>query len=287
MNDRDHGQCVLDETLTEYLEGSLDPAIKAASEVHLLSCQPCRGRLAFFMRVLQPEVDSEEASALKAISTEWDKRKESNSPLRPRVSGLFIAIAAVVIVLVGVSSIWFARQQGAEPESPEEILALLLEQNRPFEARLSGQPHVSIERTRGANETGVSYTLLAGEMTRLSANSHEMGRFRLLEKEFSKAIPYLEIAEREVGASAAVHNDLGVAYLEGGNGSQYDKAESEFLHALQHDESFAPAAFNLALFYERTNATAQAKVQWKRYLELDSKSDWAREANERLQGLSR
>ena len=286
MNDRDHGQCVIDETLTEYLEGSLDPAIKAASEVHLLSCQPCRGRLAFFMHVLQPEVDSEESVALRAISAEWDKRKENNLPLRPRVSGLFMAIAAVVIVLVGVSSVWMARQ-GAEPESAEEIVTLLLEQNRPFEARLAGQPHLSIERTRGTGETGVSYTLLAGEMTRLSANSHEMGRFYLLEKEFRKAIPYLEIAEREVGASAAVHNDLGVAYLEDGNGSHHNKAESEFLHALQHDESFAAAAFNLALFYERSNSTAQAKAQWKRYLELDSESDWAREANERLQGLSR
>jgi hypothetical protein len=33
-----HGQCLTDETLTDYLEGALDPAIKAASEVHLIAC---------------------------------------------------------------------------------------------------------------------------------------------------------------------------------------------------------------------------------------------------------
>lgn len=286
MKDRDFGQCVTEETLTEYLEGILDPAIRAASEVHLLSCQSCRDRLAFFMRVLQPDVDAQEQHELEAISAEWDKRKE-NRPPRPRVSGFFMAVAAVAVVLVGMSAFWFARQQVTEPESAEEVVGLLQEQGRPFEARMSGQPHRGIEQTRTAGDIEVSYSLLAGEMTRLSANSHEMGKFYLLEKDFSRAIPYLEIAEREVGASAAVHNDLGVAYLENGNGSQHVKAGAEFRHALQHDESFAAAAFNLALFYERINATAQAKAQWKRYLEMDSKSDWAREAEERLQRLSR
>ena len=51
--------------------------------------------------------------------------------------------------------------------------------------------------------------------------------------------------------------------------------------------ALATAAFNLAVFYERTNAIAQAEAQWKQYLELDSKSDWAVEARERLEGLSR
>jgi hypothetical protein len=41
------------------------------------------------------------------------------------------------------------------------------------------------------------------------------------------------------------------------------------------------------LFYEHTNATSQAEAQWKRYLELDPKSDWAMEARGRLQELSR
>jgi len=289
VRDTQHGQCLTDETITEYLEGNLEPPVKAASEVHLVSCEKCRELLAFFMRVLQPEISSEEAVALEAISVEWDKRKASAAP--PQRKSVFqrwvvpfAAVAAAVLVAV---SVWLVREQSVEPKSAIEVVRLLLEQNRPFEARMTGQTHRPIVRTRGAKDSGVSYGLLAGEMSRLAANSYEMGRFHLLQKDFVQAIPYLETAEREAGAIASVHNDLGVAYLESGNRVQFEMAEAQFLRALQQDGALAAAAFNLALFYERTNDTAKAEAQWKRYLELDSKSDWATEAKGRLQGLSR
>jgi len=47
VTDKSHGECLTEETLTEYLEGGLDPAIKLASEVHLIACDGCRGRLGF------------------------------------------------------------------------------------------------------------------------------------------------------------------------------------------------------------------------------------------------
>jgi Tfp pilus assembly protein PilF len=78
-----------------------------------------------------------------------------------------------------------------------------------------------------------------------------------------------------------------VAYLESENATQLSKAADEFRHALRTDSSFAPAAFNLAVFYERAGATAQAETQWKVYLGLDAQSEWAIEAQARLQGLSR
>lgn len=290
MRGKDHGQCLTDETLTEYLEGGLDPAIKAASEVHLLACNECRNNLAFFMRVLEQEVDEQEAIALQAVTAEWEKKKRGSKV--PRKTGTFpsflIAFAAVAaVLLIGVLSVRFMMQRSAEPKSASEVVQLLLAQNRPFESRMASEPHLPIVRTRGVEDSGVSYGLLAGEMTRLSANSHEMGRFYLLQKDFDRAISYLEIAEREVGAGAAVHNDLGVAYFESGNAARADKAGQEFQHALENDRTFAPAAFNLAVFYEHVNETAQAAAQWKRYLELDSKSDWAGEARGRLQGLRR
>jgi tetratricopeptide (TPR) repeat protein len=290
VRDRDHGLCLTDETLIEYLEGNLEPAIRAASEVHLVSCETCRDQLAFFMHMLQPDVSSEEASALQAITAEWDRRgTNERTPTRgfkgTRSLRAFTAVAAVLVV--GLVSVWIIRERSVEPKSATEVVQVLLQKNRPFEGRMAGQSHLPIVRIRGTDDTGVSYGLLAGEMTRMRANSHEMGRFYLLQKDFTRAISYLEIAEREVGASAAVHNDLAVAYLEGGSGARLEKAQVELLHALWADRSFAPAVFNLALFYERTNATALAEAQWKRYLELDSDSNWAKEARGRLQGLSR
>jgi hypothetical protein len=282
-----HGECLAEETLTEYLEGTLDVALKAASEVHLIACDDCRNRLGFFMRLLDEEVGAEETRNLQAIAAEWDRKKSDRRISRG--TGTFpvwflglIGIAAAL--LVGFLSVRFVTDRQAEPKSGSEVVQLLLAHQRPFESRMDNEPHLPIVRTRGADDPAVSYGLLAGEMTRLSADTHQMGRFYLLQKEFSKAIQYLDIAAREVGATAGVYNDLGVAYLESGDSM---KANLQFQHALGMDPSCSAAVFNLALFYERENEPAEAAAQWKRYLELDPKSDWANEAQERLQALSR
>jgi len=291
VRDTDHGQCLTDEVLTDYLEGGLNPLMKAAAEVHLVSCQNCRNQLAFFMRVLEPTVTSEEANTLERIAAEWDRRNPERVAPQPSRSSkglrrlLIGAGALAALVVVGVAA-WTIRQS-MQPHSATEVVQLLLDQDRPFESRMAGARHRAFLQTRSANDLDISYDLLAGEMSRLSANSQEMGRFYLLQKDFSRAIPYLEAAERDSGADAAVHNDLGVAYLESGKPAEIEKGGAEFRHALQLDPSFVPAAFNLALFYERTNAPVRAETQWKQYLELDSKSDWAMEVQGRLQGLSR
>lgn len=289
MRDRDHGTCLSDEMLTDYLEGGLDLPIKAASEVHLVACDDCRNQLAFLMRLLEPEITPEEANTLKVIADEWDNKTgtKTRTQKRLKLSKILVAFAAIAAsLLLAVSVAWVIGNQSNEPQSAGEVVNLLLGQNRPFESRIAGQPHLAMVLTRGAGTPAVSYSLLASEMTRLSANSHEMGKFYLLQKDFRRALQYLVVAEGEVGAHAAVHNDLGVAYLESGDASRLEKAKVEFLHALNDDPSFADAAFNLGLYYERTNAPAQAAAQWKHYLELDSKSNWALEARERLQGLS-
>jgi tetratricopeptide (TPR) repeat protein len=287
VTDKDHGQCLAEETLIEYLEGTLDPAIKAASEVHLIGCDECRVRLGFFMKILDDQVSSEEASAVQAISHQWDEARHKI----PRRTGTapnwllgFVAIAAVLVL--AVVAIRVVMDRPAQPKSASDVVQLLLAQHRPFESRLANEPHLPIVRTRGAEDPGVAYGLIAGEMTRLSADGQQMGRFYLLRKDFDHAVPYLEIAAREVGAGPEVHNDLGVAYLEG-NGARFGKAAEEFRHALDLDPAFAPAVFNLGLFYERTNLPEQAAVQWQRYLQLDPNSGWGKETRSRLQGLSR
>jgi tetratricopeptide (TPR) repeat protein len=285
-----HGQCLTEETLTEYLEGGMDPAIKAVSEVHLIGCDDCRSRLGFFMRVLEAQVLPEESHSLQAINSEWDKKKHQQKAQRRTgtSSRWLLGLMAVAAVLVaGVLSIRSLMDRLAQPRSASEIVQLLLNQHRPFESRMANEPYIPIQRTRGVEDPGGDYGLLAGEMTKRSADSHQMGCYYLLQKDFAHAIPYLEIAEREVGAAAAVHNDLGVALLEQGDPAQLSRAGQEFRHALDLDQRFEPAVFNLALFYERMSEPLQAATQWNRYLELDSKSDWSKEAEVRLQGLSR
>lgn len=285
MTGTEHGECLIDEALTEYLEGSLDPAIKLASEVHLLACDDCRARLAFFMRVLDQDVKPEEAAQVQVFTAKWGVSGENQRATgRRALSQWVVRLTGVAAILIfGVISFQFIIQRQA-PETAAEVVQLLLAQQRPFESRISGQTYLPIEQTRGISKPEVSYGALANEMSRLKADGHEMGRFYLLQKDFSRAIPYLEMAAAEAGDTAAVHNDLGVAYFE--SGPLDERSEREFRRALDLDPSFAPAVFNLALFYERTNAMERAIAEWKRYLELDPKSKWGAEARSKLQELS-
>jgi tetratricopeptide (TPR) repeat protein len=285
----DHGQCLTEETLTDYLEGRLDPAIKAVSEVHLVACDDCRFRLGFYMHVLDRDVRPDEAAIIQSITVEWDKTTSDRMPRRAgNWTRWLVSLAGIAALLVmGLVSVRWRSDRAAEPDSAREVVQLLLSQQRPFELRMSDEPHLPILRTRGTDDPGVSYGLLAGELARLSADSHQMGRFYLLQKDFKRAIGYLELAEKEVGAKADIHNDLGVAYMEGGGGSWLQKAAQEFQHAIAADQAFTPAVFNLAIFYERTGDAAGAEAQWKRYLLLDSNSAWSVEARTRLQNLLR
>ena len=284
----DHGQCLTEETLTDYLEGGLDPAIKAASEVHLVACDDCRLKLGFYMRLLKREVTGEEAAIIQSATLEWDKKGRDRMPRRTgNWKGWFVSLSAVAaLVVMGLVSVRLITERMTEPDSASEVVQLLLSQQRPFELRMSDEPHLPILRTRGTDDPGVSYGLLAGELARLSADSHQMGRFYLLQKDFKRAIGYLELAEKEAGARAEIHNDLGIAYLEGGGEPLLQRAAQEFQHAIAADQSFIPAIFNLAIFYERTGDAAEAESQWKRYLLLDSNSAWSVEARTRLQNLS-
>jgi tetratricopeptide (TPR) repeat protein len=275
-----------EETIAGYLEGVLEPALKAASEVHLISCDECRHNLTFLMRLLDEEARPDEASELQVITTEWDKRRQA-APRRTRSSWLWTIGGIAAALIIGVISLQLMLRPVAEPASATEVVQLLLSQNRPFEPRMSDQPHLPIVRTRGPGDPGVAYGLLAGEMTRLAASSHEMGRFYLLQRDFQTAIEYLRMAEREPGAPAAMHNDLGVAYLESGGEANIQKAMNEFRHALTLDLSYAPSVFNLAVLFERTGTVAEAEAQWRKFLQIESESPWSAEAKSRLEGRTR
>jgi tetratricopeptide (TPR) repeat protein len=172
-----------------------------------------------------------------------------------------------------------------EPRSADEVIHLLLAESRPFEGRISGQPHRPFASTRGPGDTGIAYGLLAGQMSRLSATAYEMGQFYLLQKDFKNAIRYLELAEAESGAAPEVHNDLGVAYMESGIPANLQKAYAEFRHALAAKPSLAAAAFNQAVLLERMGRTDDAQEQWMRYLRLDSDREWSAEGKSKLEGI--
>jgi tetratricopeptide (TPR) repeat protein len=66
---------------------------------------------------------------------------------------------------------------------------------------------------------------------------------------------------------------------------RYDRAVKWFDKVLALDPDHAQAQFALAATYEKTGDVEQARSAWRRYLQIDSGSEWAAEAKKRLESL--
>jgi tetratricopeptide (TPR) repeat protein len=196
-----------------------------------------------------------------------------------------LAIAGLVAVLVLAFGLRETMSRIGEPQSAGEVVRLLMDQHRPFEGRMSGQPELPFVSTRGPEDSDANFDLLTGQMTRLGATPAEMGRFYLLQRNFGRAIEYLRPAAQEQGATAAVHNDLGVAYLESGGSDDLRAATAQFNEALAAKGDFAPAVFNLALAYERLGDVSGERDALTRFLQVETDKAWADEARAKLEGI--
>jgi tetratricopeptide (TPR) repeat protein len=66
---------------------------------------------------------------------------------------------------------------------------------------------------------------------------------------------------------------------------KYDKAVKWFDKVLALDPNHTQAQFALAATFEKKGEVEQARKAWRRYLEIDSGSEWAAEAKKRLESL--
>jgi len=66
---------------------------------------------------------------------------------------------------------------------------------------------------------------------------------------------------------------------------QYDRAVREFDSALELNPNHLRAQYSLAMSLEKSGKTARAAREWRRYLDMDSDSEWAERARARLAEL--
>ena len=281
-------QCLKEDSLTGYLEGQLDPAIRVATEQHLVGCDDCRSQLAFYMRILDDDVLKEEDSAVEKALSQWLGRGvATQAKKKASGAGWWLAAAASVLMAFTVGIFFDGDRIDISAES---IVKGYLGQNRPFESRLSDQQFLRLILTRSIPETEVEPML--ADFERLGADDYFTGLFYLTQKRFSLAIDYLERAASETPAEAALRNDLGVAYLESGGRTLEErttnlrKAEEEFLLALRLDESFLPAMFNKIVLADLQGDPDQVERLSYGYLALDAESEWADEVRDRLGRLN-
>jgi len=277
-----NGDCLSDEILTDYLEGTLSPIAKSACEAHLISCDPCRQSLALFMKVLREDLTSKEEVAVQKLTEACESRSLQVVRAKPSASRtprwlVYAVVSSAAALILAFSAGYFLRS--TPPAS--EITQALLAQARPFEPRIAGQPYrVADEVTRGPADAG-KFSALAAEMAQRAAQAYEMGQFFLIEKQYADAIQYLRLAARDTSATADVHNDLGVAYLQNGE-ETFGLAETEFKTALMKNPNHASATFNLSILYEREGLSGEAETWWRTYLQMDPDSGWAREIEKKM-----
>jgi tetratricopeptide (TPR) repeat protein len=280
-----HDDCLRDEVLTDYLEGTLEPVTKRACEAHLITCDPCRQNLALFMKVLRTEVNPEEEAAVQQLTALWDRRNPRNLPAlqratRPLSRYVYGGVAAaLVLITLFVGKSWWL---GPSVSRAAQITRVLLEKDRPFEARIVGQPYMPIQEfTRSPQDVMVS-DVLETEMTAQTKEKYEVGRFFLLNRKYQQAIKYLKEAVADPkGVPADVHNDLGVAYLES---SDTAAAESQFKDALSRNSAHPQALFNISILYKRQDRIEEAQQWGQRYFAVDPDSAWAKELKKKLSG---
>ncbi|MFP5264796.1 MAG: tetratricopeptide repeat protein [Blastocatellia bacterium] len=285
-----------DDLIDAYLSGAIIGRERERFEAHFLRHPERREKLRFaaafrdYVSTRAAEIPREAAD----IRTLPGRRKpQASFPV------VWLAAAAVIIIAVGLAS-W--RIFSHEPGAGSAITALnnAYREQRPVESRISSLDYAPFSLTRGGD--GKSDSVARDRAQALiheeaaehpgARSYHDLGRLYLARHEFDKAIEQFDKALRLDDKDAALHSDLGAAYMEraiagGGEPNPGDLAKSlEYLdRAIRLDDSLLAAYFNRALCLQRMNALTPAIQAWEDYLKKDSDSDWAKEAGRKLRLL--
>lgn len=202
------------------------------------------------------------------------------------------AFAVLLIAVVGLV-IFLTRRP-----NPDQLAELrsIYQQARPTETRISTFDYAPLTQLRGAPEASDQRRLRLIELTLTEATAktpnanthHALGVFFLTQQKYPDAIRELETASKLDDKNAQIHNDLGVAHLELAkvakekNFAVLAQSLEEFTLAMELDPNSLEALFNKSLALQELGRRRLATESWRLYLQKDSSSPWAREAQRNL-----
>lgn len=211
------------------------------------------------------------------------------------------AAALVAVIGLGAFAFWRLFLYESDIERALAALNLAYREQRPTESRITGFDYAPLPNVRGTEiridrrNRDFAERLLLEEVIAdpTSEAHHAVGRLYLAEAKIDQAIAELEEALKRAPSNARILSDLGAAWLEKGNSSALPTGSGERLEALGRslhylnqaldlDNVLLEAIFNRALCYEDLLMPKAARTEWKRYVEIDSNSNWADEARKRL-----
>jgi len=297
---------VEDELIDEYLAGELSDNERLSFEETFLT-HPERRRKLTAGQALKRYFDASSPATLRSAGRleslrKWLNRFFFSSPI-------IVAVAIVLVAVVGFG-IWRGIFYRSNLEKGLIALNAAYTEQRPIEARVSNFKHARFITTRRDEAKPVNeierrradlFLLEALDENRNADSYHGLGQLYLLQQETTKAIEYLEQARQADPNNPRIYADLGAAYFERGKSAlESDTAEQlpagkgladlgqslDYLkQALELDPNLLEALFNRALVHQHQKLYSLAKADWQAYLEKDSTSPWAAEAQQRLKDL--
>ncbi|MDQ3798124.1 MAG: tetratricopeptide repeat protein, partial [Acidobacteriota bacterium] len=302
-----------DELLEEYLDGSLSETERRHFLQFFLVTPERKERLRFIRDLRKYAVSNSgvktdlAADAQRGVEASGEKKPFFN--WRDLFASPAVRFAVVALIICGLGfAAWRLVFYQSYVDKGLAQLRVAYRGQRPVEPRTTvNLEYAPFSDTRSANRDGAvadarardrafSFLRDATENESDAEAFHAYGLFFLSEKEFDKALDEFNRALSLAPRNARLHSDIGAAYLEKAGYLSGDEQQSQFSRnidsslehlnrALELDENLPEALFNKALALEKIPAPEQARQAWRKYLEKDSTSDWAKEAQRRLQAL--
>jgi len=293
-------ELVENELIDEYAQKTISAEERKKLEKRLLSNKQQQQKLAFAMALdaeVEQRAQAKEVENAKVVPMPPPRPKPASTP--SVWSNPQLKIAALVIVAVGLSIALWLLLQKSDVEKGMIALNQAQGNERLIQSRVSGLNYAE-KRTLRGNEVPMLQNRQARDYSELlfqqsvrdkedAASYHALGRLYLAEQNFAKAREQFEKALAKTPNDPQLQSDLGATFLELGQSTRdgaYLAQSLQYLdRALQLNPSLPEALFNRALVYEQMRLLPQAKDAWRQYLQIDSTSPWAKEAERHLKEL--
>ena len=307
--------------LKDYLLGRLDEAEAETVEERLLSDENYSEELHILTNELVDQyvnnrVSAEDREPVERFIFESEARyekfrfalalKKRSAELKGKTRNwsrslrLYLPIAASILLVAGVG-VWWKLFNRSDVEQGLSALRTAYRDQRPVDARVTGLGYAPILRGEDRVDS-VQRDLAMTLLTRAAAerqdalSQHALGQYYLTQRQFEKAVEQLQASLNRDAKNAKTQNDLGVALLELGRQAaannqsdvalkHYTESHEHLKEALDLDSSLLEARFNLALVLEEMGLPEAAAESWRKYIEQDSTSAWAKEAEQNLRRL--
>jgi len=280
--------CPASEMVGAFVEGRSGAEERAEMIRHLDRCEPCRQEVAML-------------AEFAAAGTTNAQRE----PGRATRSGWWLAAAASLVTVAGVG-LW---RQGRTVDRDGLPVAPLVAATAPLGYRVV-EPRLSVKigwaryhgPVRSSAESrddpkvlnlngAAAKVLMAADANPSAEQTHAAAIARLMLEDPARAIEALTKVTAERPNDARAWSDLAAAHDAAwriyGRASELSPALVAAERAIRLDPKLAEAYFNRALIVEHLGMNFEAREAWMKYLELDPSSEWAREARENLEKVSR